>query len=77
LVLTTHPTTNLDALISVLTGVGCMMIAVFCDKFYWAKGLYSGLSAKRMPTWAARLLLSVVGSVFIIFGLYHLFYFAR
>jgi hypothetical protein len=75
-VLASHETSNLEALISVLAGVGCLLMAVFCDKFYWARGLHGSLSDKQAPTWAGRLLFSVVGSALIIFGLLHL-YFAK
>ena len=74
--LASHETSNLEALVAVVSGVGALLMAVFGDKFYWARGLYGNFSDKRAPTWVGRLLFSLIGSAFIIFGLHHL-YFAR
>lgn len=59
-----------SSLIAVVVGVGCELIAVLNDHFYWGRG-YGGRPA---PTWVGRLMFGFVGFVFIVIGMRGLFF---
>jgi hypothetical protein len=48
-----------------------ILISLFGEKFYWAKGPW-GIGS-RAPTWAGKLLFAVVGLCFLSTGFYNLF----
>ena len=57
--------------VSISVGFVAILISVFGEKFYWAKGRW-GIGSLA-PTWAGKLLFSVVGFCFLSMGFYNLF----
>ena len=57
----------------ILLGLAVVILGGFTQKFYYARGLY-GLSNKRAPLWAGRLIFIGVGALFMVIGFAHLFF---
>jgi FtsH-binding integral membrane protein len=57
---------------SILFGLTFVVIGFLNTKLFYSRGLY-GISNKRAPTWAGRLMFIGVGGLVVLFGLAHLF----
>jgi hypothetical protein len=53
--------------IAIVLGVACELMAVFNNRFYWARGKFG--QGRPMPRWAGRLLFGLVGLLFILVGI--------
>ena len=58
------------AIICLVVGVGGMLIALLCPRFYALRGAYS--SGREVPRWMGRLVFGFVGTLFVVFGIIQL-----